>query len=107
MQPTPTGLYKRSGPYVDLPVSKSDSHKDVVKKGVEILELDDQKSYKLFTARGCLISSHNIMLSESCDIKVPWTVGNYMRSKHVGSLRLGVGCTDVISVSIILIYYMY
>ena len=101
MQLTPTGLYKRSGPYADLKLSKSDSHKDVIKKGVEILELDDHHSYKLFTARGCLISDHEITLSESCDIKVPWTLGNYMRSKHAGSgvLKLGVGSANVRSVS--------
>lgn len=103
MQLTPTGLYKRSGPYVDLQLSKGDSHQDVVNKGVEILELDDRQSYKLFTARGCLISNHEIVLSDSCDIRVPWTIANYMRSKHAGSgsLKFGVGSTDVSNVSII------
>ena len=49
------------------------------------------------------------MLSESCDIKVPWTVGNYMRSKHAGSgaLKVGVGSTDVLSVFLTMFIYKY
>ena len=66
------------------------------------MELDNRQSYKLFTARGCLISNHEIVLSDSCDMRVPWTIANYMRSKHAGSgsLKFGVGSTDVSNVSI-------
>lgn len=75
---------------------RSSSYDEVVETAGNFLKLDDSFSrLHLYRPKGgVLILSNDIMLNNE---PVPWTLGAYMRLRHLGpdALQLGVGSDEV------------
>lgn len=84
--------YIRSGDYIEVRVSKTSSHQQVVSQAIEVLELEEEDDEnedgepRIFCIDGTVVPD--------CPIEeLPWTPSRYLKSLRntAGQVKLGVG----------------
>ena len=80
---------------MECELDKSYSYSTVIEVASEFLKMDGSSvRLSLYRPRGgVLIIPNDIVLN---DIPVPWTLGSYMRMKHIGPdvVQFGIGPAD-------------
>lgn len=86
------GLMRRDGPLIECELRRNDTYSDVVEKVASFLRIHPStSSHCLYRPRGgAIIPAQELVINS---VSVMWTLGSYMRLKHVGPdcVQIGVG----------------
>ena len=85
------GSYRKSSPYYEVPLKKSDLYKDVVLKAASVLQVGgEDDSLSLFRASGIVISDAPLAFGKVSSV---WNIGRYLNKLHTSpdKLHLGLG----------------
>lgn len=83
--------YRRDGPFIECELSRLDDYENVIRKVASFLNIEDSPSLSLFRPHsGAYIPNQEIVIN---DIPVVWTLGSYMRMRHIGpeAVQIGIG----------------
>lgn len=91
------GLMRRNGPFVECELRRKDTYSDVVEKVATFLRIHSPSSLCLYRPRGgAIIPAKELTINS---VSQMWTLGAYMRLKHVGPdcVQIGVGEAEKVS----------
>lgn len=97
MKKNTKGNYQRDGAYTEVELERSYTYENVVEVANNYLKLDCS-NLRLYRPRnGVLILRRNLTLNEK---SVSWSLGSYMRMRHIGpdAVQLGIGPGQEVSV---------
>ena len=82
-------MFKRDGSLIECELSRCDTYSDVVEKVSRFLGLDEPTQFCLYRPHGgAVIPAREFVINNS---PVMWTLGSYMRVKHVGPEAIQIG----------------
>ncbi len=84
------GNYQKDGAYTEVPLERSYTYEDVIEEANKYLK-SDGINLRLYRPKGgVLILSKDLSLNGK---DVPWTLGFYMRMRHLGpdAIQFGIG----------------
>ena len=98
MKTNARGMYQKDGALLECELDRSDTYTEVVGAVSRFLKMDDSSvRLQLFRPRGGVtILPNDIMLNKEF---VAWTLGSYMRARHIGPdvIQLGIGPAQDVS----------
>jgi hypothetical protein len=86
--------YRRDGPFVECELSRSDDYERLIEKIASFLNMNNSPLLSLYRPHGgAYIPNQDLVVN---DISLTWTLGSYMRVRHIGpeAVQIGIGSSS-------------
>ena len=86
--------FRRDGPFIECELSRTDTYSDVVEKICSYFKVAEASTSLYRPHNGTIIPSTELTVNNK---SVIWTLGSYMRVRHLGPENLQIGISSTAS----------